>query len=109
MSQGRVASYPFTIGQWTQLIVQLGTTMEANPGKYFMYIYYGSFLARAADIDTTAVVTTTQSDVFRIGGFIGEIQELLIFSPTSVEVNSRTPSFILHNKTIKFRAQQHVR
>ena len=41
----------------------------------------------------SATITTEDTDIFQIGGFVGDLQDLQIFSPVSGEVVSR--NFIL--------------
>ena len=87
-----ISTNKITVGTWTQLIVRFLHTARTSTGTAVARISFGSIGDGFLLNYNKAAIATASTDVFRVGGFVGEVTELLIFSPSAGGVNARIPS-----------------
>ena len=90
-TQYMISTNKITVGAWTQLIIRFSNT-AGSTGTTVARISFGSIGDNFLLNGNKPAIPTASTDVFRVGGFVGEVKELLIFSPSGGGVNARISS-----------------
>ena len=84
-----------TIGEWRQLIILADTTALGSPAKCLLSLYFGADLQ--ASNSSSCTVSNSTTDILLVGGYIGQMQDLLLFSPSSAYLSSRTAYSLIYD------------
>ena len=82
------SSSALPLSTWTMLAVRL-TYLATTGNGYYISINFGSTSVAQDYASGTSPPTFTNTDVTRLGGFVGEVANLQIFTPGTHVVNER--------------------
>ena len=82
-------TYALSAGTWTLVTANFVTGTYVSAGATLLYLYINNVLANSISNGNPGTIAFSLTDYFRVGGFLGTIKQLSIYSPGSLRVNSR--------------------
>ena len=87
------SSSALSLSTWTQVVARFAEVDPSTDPRGYVGMNFGNTAVIGNQFLSTTLLSTdfASTDIIRVGGFIGYISDLRIFSPTAQIINNRKP------------------